>query len=488
MKLFTIGDSVAQGFMSMAAARTELSFSTRIQHLLDPNRNQVYNVPKWPLGGHPIDVEAVLRKLDARLGPNIAGPIDWARALFFVQSMMDDVETYYERGEGAENEPYPGGVSFFHNCAVRGFNVADAWLVTPAVCRDFIRNSDQKNSVFGLPSASFHRTAARVLNPSGAPAFEHHSALSWLSHHAKGEGVENALICLGANNVLEVVTRFRTKRTPNDANNRPHQWTHRQRFEAGYNIWHPDDFEAEYAELVARTSAAMQPNKYGDWRVFVANVPFVTIAPLAKGVGQTFRVRSAYPNINDKLYFKYYTYFPFEESDINQGVPKLRFNEALQIDEFIARYNESIERVVEGENSRLGAKRFFVVDIESALTKLAWKRNGGMPTYKLPGYLNDLMPRPSTLFYHASRERKLEAGGIFSLDGVHPSSIGQGLLAREFLEVMQKAGVVGARPDDLDWARIVREDRLYMDPLRVMSELRENKDLIQWFLDVLNAW
>lgn len=30
MKLFTMGDSVSQGFMSLAAARTDLSFSTLI--------------------------------------------------------------------------------------------------------------------------------------------------------------------------------------------------------------------------------------------------------------------------------------------------------------------------------------------------------------------------------------------------------------------------------------------------------------------------
>jgi len=29
MKLFTIGDSVSQGFMSLAAARTDLSYSTQ---------------------------------------------------------------------------------------------------------------------------------------------------------------------------------------------------------------------------------------------------------------------------------------------------------------------------------------------------------------------------------------------------------------------------------------------------------------------------
>jgi len=34
MKLFTIGDSISQGFMSMAAARTELSYSTLMARVL----------------------------------------------------------------------------------------------------------------------------------------------------------------------------------------------------------------------------------------------------------------------------------------------------------------------------------------------------------------------------------------------------------------------------------------------------------------------
>ncbi|HWO13431.1 MAG TPA: hypothetical protein VNN80_28215, partial [Polyangiaceae bacterium] len=212
---------------------------------------------------------------------------------------------------------------------------------------------------------------------------------------------------------------------------------------------------------------------------------FVTIAPLAKGVGPTTSASSTFANIDGKLYFKYYTYFPFEEEDVEQGAAKLRLHEALQIDEFIARYNQSIRQLVARENEALGRERYFVVDIETILADLAWKRNGGSPPYPLPSYVNDLVPRPNTLFYHGRRDGYLESGGIFSLDGVHPTPIGQGLLALEYLKVMQAAGVPGANPSALDWPSIVQSDTLYQQPLRIMSEFRENKDLIQWLLTLL---
>ncbi len=69
-----------------------------------------------------------------------------------------------------------------------------------------------------------------------------------------------------------------------------------------------------------------------------------------------------------------------------------------------------------------------------------------------------------TRFYHVDRAGRRRAGGIVSLDGVHPSVIGQGLLAHEFLKVMKEAGVPGADPDRLPWPRIVASDTLYQDP------------------------
>lgn len=487
MKTFTIGDSTAQGFMSLAAARTQQSFSALIQRLLAPE--QAFEVPEWPLGGHPLDLEIVLRELDRRFGPDVRGLIEWGRAFVEVTRYMDRVEDYYERGAGAASSPYPGGVQFFHNVAVRGLEVADAWLVTPAVCRELIaQQGRRRDDTLAVPSSSFHRTALRVLNPSGGAAYEGFSAIDWLARHAAAEGVENTLVWLGSNNALGVVLELVARRTPNDPGARPSTKTHRERLAARHNLWHPDDFHVEYEELLRRLTLAHASNRSPDWRVFLGTVPFVTIAPLAKGVGTATRVASAFANIDGKVYFKYYTYVPFEEEDVHQGAPKLRMHEALQVDEFIARYNRSIRELVARQNEALGRERYFVVDLEQALADLAWKRNGGSPLYELPAYLRDLTPRPNTLYYHGRRDGQLESGGIFSLDGVHATPIGQGLLAFEYLKVMQAAGVPGADPSALDWPGIVGSDSLYREPLRIMSELRENKDLIQWLVQLLGVF
>ena len=84
MKLFTIGDSVSQGFMSGAAARTDLCFSTLIANVLANNAvagpPPDYHFPHWDKGGHPVNLERLLRKLNRLYGSDIFGPIEWPLA------------------------------------------------------------------------------------------------------------------------------------------------------------------------------------------------------------------------------------------------------------------------------------------------------------------------------------------------------------------------------------------------------------------------
>ncbi len=140
MRLFTIVEIISQGFMSVAAARTVLSFSTLIAEVMGLSTgdrpDSAFRFPTWPKGGHPVDLEALMRKLSRRYGSDIWGPIEWPAALFTIGSFLDDIEDYYERGEGDEDTPYPTGAEWFHNVAVRGFDVADAWLVSPKLCRE----------------------------------------------------------------------------------------------------------------------------------------------------------------------------------------------------------------------------------------------------------------------------------------------------------------------------------------------------------------
>ena len=68
MKLFTIGDSISQGFMSGAAAHTDLAYSTLIAKCMELGE---YDYPEWAEGGLPINMEVILRGLEKEYGANV---------------------------------------------------------------------------------------------------------------------------------------------------------------------------------------------------------------------------------------------------------------------------------------------------------------------------------------------------------------------------------------------------------------------------------
>ena len=118
IELFTIGDSISQGFMSLAAARTDLSYSTLLALKLGLKPQQDYRYPDWPVEGIPLNLEAILRRLNRRYGSDI-GWFEWLTVLQTINDVVDEAEDYYERGAGSADQPYPGGVSWFNNVAVR---------------------------------------------------------------------------------------------------------------------------------------------------------------------------------------------------------------------------------------------------------------------------------------------------------------------------------------------------------------------------------
>ncbi len=474
MKLFTIGDSLSQGFMSLAAARTDLAYSTLLAAKLGLHTGQDYRYPDWPADGLPSNLEAILRGLARRFGDDIGG-IEWLAAPLAINDILDRAEDYYERGAGAAGRPYPGDVPFFHNVAVTGFTVADAWLVTPALCRaqlatvggrrpadDFLRGPDKAG----------YRTALKVLNPSLDPALDERSQLGWLAHHAAGEGVENLILWLGSNNALGTVTTLRVNQTQPGTAPAPLDLSQPERAARGWNLWHPDDFRAEYAELLARIDPIMRGNSAPDWRVFVGTVPLVTIAPLAKGVGETTTIeRDGKPCI----YYKYYTYFPFEELFARETGIQLTMQDAIHIDDCIRAYNATIKSLVADLNARHGRERYAIVDLADALDQIAYKRNDGQPPYQFPSFFDFVYPPVNTKYYHANAEGRLVQGGLFSLDGVHPSAIGQGLIAYEFLKVLARSSV--GVDTELPWGAIFASDRLYSEPIPIMQELYRKDDL-----------
>jgi hypothetical protein len=499
VKLFTMGDSVSQGFMSAAAARTDLTYSTLIARSMGLKPKSEYRYPRWALDGLPLNLERVFRHLVERYGYDIRGA-EWLTVLQTLNNVVDEVEDHYERGPGAVDEPYRdpapdgdgGRVEYFHNVAISGFDVADSWLVTPAECEHIIANAPGGGESFLLPNATFYRTALKVLNPSLDPQYDDYSQLRWLEEHAANpnEGVENIILWLGANNALGTIVGLKVNQTPNDPNQRPHLLTHEERAAEEWTLWHPDDFKAEYTEFLDRVDKAMSQNTHPDWKVFIGTVPPVTIAPLAKGVGPTYRITRRNSTTGEKetsVYYKYYVYFLFDEGLVhrNDGL-YLELNEAVHVDDCIRAYNSTIRELVDAKNANHQKQRYHIVDIFQMFQDIALKRNAGEVKYDFPKYFDSIYPKVDTRYYHADPDGRLRQGGLSSLDGVHPSAIGHGLLAYEFLKVMRDAGVVNDA--ELDWKAIFESDRLYSDPIINMQEIYQHTWLAEKLLSLIRTF
>jgi hypothetical protein len=138
------------------------------------------------------------------------------------------------------------------------------------------------------------------------------------------------------------------------------------------------------------------------------------------------------------------------------------------------------------------------------LDALAFRRNAGRPPYQLPaGLVTALQQNPLTSFrvrpdgavlldtryvrIPAERPRDEASsdawrtafkGGLFGLDGVHPTTIGYGIIAHEMLSAFQAAGVPGADPLKLDWAAIVANDSLLLSPPELLVSLEKTLDVL----------
>lgn len=501
MKLFTIGDSISQGFMSGAAARTDLSYSTIIADILGEKE---YNYPNWEKGGLPLNIEDVFRKLEKRLGTDISGIFEWPIALNLINNYLDEVEDYYERGNGNLNNSI--SKNHYHNVAVRGFDVSNSWQLTPSICKQIIDRSDENgDGFFGMVNESLQRTAYRVLGSGGIR--NNFSQLDWFKHHNTKEsgGVENLILWLGANNALGTVTRLKIKQTSNDGSlfkDGVEKVSYETRLRENWNLWHPEDFRKEYEYMIDKVITILK-EKPNNCKVFVATIPLVTICPLIKAVGEQsdreditvteWHVDPSNPapmNINELpsgtevrySYGKYYPYFPFADN-FNINDPHLNRSDVVHIDNCIRKYNRIIQEVVCEANKKMNEKKFFVVDISQALSSMALKRNHFNPTYKFPEYFDYIHPKVDTRYYGTTRDREIKSGGIFSLDGVHPTAIGQGLIAYEFLKVMKVAGSYTGNPEKaINWNKIFEKDQLYQKPIGLLSEIYDNINFKKWLI------
>ena len=481
-RLVTIGDSVTHGFMSGAIFRTDLSWPAVVAFELghfDKFRRPTYEPPSGK-GGIPIDLERALRSFEGRFG----WKLDWheiVSAAGWLHGYMDGIEDYWERGQGKEPPAYG---EILHNLAIYGWDLRDTLSLTATKVRSRIgrprddvwfpkqkvEDDNDRAALFVLESARSRAgqaltplAAARVLGQQGAEGA------------ARGPGIETLVVLLGSNNALQSVTKLKTVWSGNDYADVDKK--------GRYTVWRPEHFKAEWEQLVA------QLRQIRARHVIVGTVPSVTIAPIARGVRGKVRLGSRY--------FPHYTRPWIKDDDFDPKYdPHLTEDQARAVDTAIDAYNVAIIDSVTA--ARQDGLDWYLFDLGGFLDRLASKRYLDDPAarppwwmpYELPPELAGLDPVPNTRFFSSGPNGRTD-GGLFSLDGIHPTTIGYGLIAHEVIKVMNLAHVEFCWPDGqpkhqpgaVDFSRVLASDTLISRP---PTSLAGQMATLGWFDDKLD--
>ncbi|RCG23096.1 hypothetical protein DTL70_15585 [Streptomyces diacarni] len=495
-RLVALGDSLTEGFQSCAVFRTDLSYPAIIAHELGWSAQ--FRHPSYEgCGGLPLNLEMLLRDLEEHCGKNL----DWwdtPAALFRARRFMDKVEDYWERGAGCAPATT---TAVNHNLAVFGWDLRDALDKSADVCRKMIGapRDDLVRQMVGNPG---ERAALRALptRPPAAGALTQVDAARLLGEqtggHADGEGIgqdtrnghngrdsdpdhgiETLIVFLGANNALSSVIELDVAWSGPGYDD--------LREKGRYTVWRPEHFASELRQLADEIGQVRARH------VIWCAVPHVTIAPIARGVHGKAEPGSRY--------FPYYTRPWIADSDFDvRRDPHLTGEQAHDVDAAIDQYNDAMAEVVRA--ARRAGRDWYLLDTAGLLDRLACRRyfedEAARPDwwspYPLPRELRALDPVPNSRFLLSDGERRSD-GGLFSLDGVHPTTVSYGILAQELIGVMRTAGVefrtpYGGEPRTdpvrVDFQRLVRRDTLInRPPANVTSGLQ----IIGWADEALDV-
>jgi hypothetical protein len=436
-RLVTVGDSLTHGVSSGAVFHTDLSWPAQAARALGVSG---FSFPtyKGPLDGLPLNLESLVRQLQKKFGSGL----DMAEKAMFpvwLQRLLDKNEDYWERGDG-RNPPRTD--MRYENLGIYGWDIRDALSYTDA--RAATRAAAKPHdSFFGAKPQHDNDIAAHsVLAPFGAAATQVGAA----SAHGNDGGIDALVVVLGANNALDAVVSKEVK------------WSgpgYDQLEEKGaYNVWRPTHFAAEYGALVGAIRDI--PCR----RVVLATVPHVTIAPIAKGVNPDHPGEKWQPG---SRFFPYYTDPWIDEKEFKPTKHRhLTHQEARAIDSAIDQYNATIVDAV--RHARREGRDWYVLDLCGLLDGLAYRRyeddqeaagkNDWVPA-GLPKPIADL---DSRFFLSDARGRR--QGGLFGLDGIHPTSSGYGVIARRLVDVLS----VGQPAVAMDFAALRASDTLNSQP------------------------
>ncbi len=472
-RLVTLGDSISHGFMSGAIFRTEVSWPAIVAYELglrlappvaDPSppdvfRYPVYEPPNGP-GGLPVDVERLLRALQTRYGTGVS-LAELFKAAWFANGYLDGIEDFWER-EADDRVPMLRATP--HNLSVYGWDVRDLLSTGYDAIAKMLADHPASDNVLPwkqVVESDTARAALRVLGPAHA---EHGTQTAIDAAEALGNdgGIETLVVIIGSNNALASMLKLELCWSGDDFADLTEK--------AKYTVWRPSHFTREWGQLVARLRTIQARH------VIVATVPSVTIAPVARGLPAKLA--------HGSRYFPYYTRPWIDATSFEPRYdPHITGDQARAVDSAIDAYNATIIDSVRA--ARTDGLDWLVFDLGGLLDSLASKRYLTDPAarppwwqeYPLPDPVKALDPVPNTRFFRSGPGGRVD-GGLFSLDGVHPTTIGYGIVAQEVIRIMERArvsfrtptGAPRSGPVDVDWHRLLAADTLISSPPALLDD------------------
>jgi hypothetical protein len=469
-RLVTIGDSLTHGFQSGAIYNTDLSYPAIIAHEL--GWYDEFRHPHYPgFGGIPLNLEVLVAELEHHFGDKLSW-WELPSALYRVRQHLAQAEQWWDDGPGAA---LPKEREINHNLGIYGWDLRDAlsrtadtaeaewrvpshWRVVP-----LIRNADSIAAIRVLHSARDKDHGALTPLEAAAALGDQGVEEGPDEQGDPGDGIETLIVLLGANNALGSVISLTVRWSGEGYEN--------LRDKAKYNVWRPTHFKVELDRVATMVRGIRARH------VIWGTVPHVTIAPVARGVQGKVEKGSRF--------FKFYTRPWISDRDFNpdEDHPYLIADDARAIDSAIDQYNATIVETVAA--GRKEGRDWRLLDLAGFLDRLAARRYIDDPfmeppewwsPYPLPDALRRLDPLPDSRFF-ASGAGGRTAGGLFSLDGIHPTTIAYGLMAQEFINVMVDAGVIfydragqpRTAPVTVDFETLVRLDTLISHPPRSLG-------------------
>lgn len=451
-----MGDSMAQGFKNGGIYRTDLSFPAMLARAMGDAVQ--FDMPSFSAqAGIPINMEVLIRGLEEEMGSEITL---WnsVKAGRYVYKTLKRIKSHWEghlRPLNIErNTP-------FHNQGVWGFSISDCWLIDERHSQEFIRENKGRYSVFNvLPDNAMYTTARMVLNPSFNDEFETRTMVDNVLQLQKDGGIENLIICIGHNNIVGAATKLTIVMSEESDLNAPYS-------KRKCTVFRPKHFEQELRTLYRKIGRLKIK------RVFVPTIPYVTIPPAIRGVN----LDQSTPTDG---YFDYYARFWIWDEDFNpEKHPHLTRADAIFLDQTVDQYNKIIQNLAD----EFG---FITVPVGRYVRSAARRRKLPDKVYPFPDeFIRALKNNPKTSFlvdengqpristdYLRIDEKtgKIDRGGIFSLDGLHPSTIGYGLIANIYKMSMEKHGV--KFESSIDWNFIINNETLVTNPPLLMHDLR----------------